>query len=227
MRFRSCLLLSRFFVFAFPLAVQKEWNSEASHKPGEVLSVRDDTDSSNDFTVALANSNGQNLFDQPPPEESKPLSTYNQPLNKVPSGLPDLGTGSLQAQSIVDELGHGGTAVFGAGVGGVLNLINGAVQNINTDPSTPTVPAPLGFKKGGTTQQQQRETVRTGRFRSGTMTRLRGPGDIIGNWGAGGGGMCSSSEFGNRNIVWCDYGDWQTAELTNDKKITVFGYPCT
>lgn len=226
MRLSFSFLLSGFLVCSSPLAVPEELKNSEAFKSSEVLSARDDNDSPKAFTTALSLSSvpaGQPLFDQPFTDQLQPLSPYNQPLNTIPAGLPDF-VPTLHAQSIVDEVSNKAAAAGALGIGAILDILRGAIDNFNIYPSTPAAndegTKPLGLKKEGETPSQ------AGTVRAGTVTRQGGTGENDRDIATDEGGGCGGSKFGNRRLVWCDVGDPRTAILEIDNTITVFGVPC-
>lgn len=235
MRFRSCFLLSNFLVFGFPLAVQKEGNLDASHKPDEALNVRDGVDASKDFAATTSmswSSDGRNIFDQPLSDEAQSLSTNIQSPSKDFTGRPDSvpSTGSfLLADGITDEVpglsGVGAAAAVGAA--GTLDLLGGRIHDVNLllddNPTNVKVINPLirakkdpGVKEGGGAQ-------------AGTITKQSGSGTGA---AADGGAidmsnLCPYERFAFRTLAWCDLGDPTSVLLRIGFGIVVHGYNCT
>lgn len=91
MHFCSWFFLSTFFVIGFPIAALEQGNLDATQKLNEALWLPDDGDASNDFWT----SSGENIFNQPLPDEV-------QPNDQSPS-IPNIGS-SLLAQGVADEI---------------------------------------------------------------------------------------------------------------------------
>ena len=90
MHFRSCFLLSTFSVFAFPLAVSNEGNSDALDSLDKALSVPGDTGTRTQAPSTTDDLDAGNIFKQPLLEGAQKLSTETQP----PS-IPSTGTSIL------------------------------------------------------------------------------------------------------------------------------------
>lgn len=227
MRFRFCFLLSTFLAF--------KGNSIDLDKPDKALDlwhgVSPETLKDSAVAIPVGTSDGHNSFDQQLADKAQPSSTTNNQSPSMDSqGLPDLISSKapyLLAQSTFDEVPRMpgsdagvGTAVD-AGFTGLLDLLWGRIQDVghyldDTKPFT-------GFKKDSNEIPSRR-----GKIQGGIDTMLGGTGGNFGASGTGQEGSCTSPRFGNRALVWCDFGYPQTAQLTDDHEITVFGYDyCT
>lgn len=231
MRFSSGFLVSNFFIFGLPLAVQRERDSNAIHGSDEGLLVRDNADASKDFTTTLStslNSDGRNLFDQPLVNKDQPLSTHNQlPSSKYSTALPGLvpsTKSSLIAQSLGEDIQRaaaGANAALWGGVGAGFGALWEGVQNLGNPSTTPKNDD--GTNQGETTQGTTMKN-KGGTVQGTTITRQGGTGAAAEDGEATLEAPCADPRFGLRTVAWCDMGYPSSVVIVNGYEVRVFGY---
>lgn len=211
MRFRSCFLGSNFLVFAFSIAVPKEY---AVHQPKQALSVRDNADTTDQLpsvgwsisalTDETALGNTGNIFN---PEGAETLPTGPSTASSLLAETFDDGiTGGLGALELGVDAAAGTFGAFleqSRKVNQVLQDDHPSnVKIINTSPSVQT-PSKVDERQGEG---------------AGSAATTQTDSD---SW-------CPSWKFQSRTLAWCDLGKPRSIVITPDQGITsVWGYPCT
>lgn len=209
MRFCSVFLLSNFLIFGFPLAVQKEENSDALRESDRALSARDDVVASATLPVSL-NTDDPGLTGLDPGSGSSLLA---QTTNEAP------GWGLGHVESVVNTAG----AMFDV-LGNRVDHVGDALGDDYPTNVKVTFPS-MGLRKEGAAQGASNPGQTPGKQEGADPERAiekqEGTGAATGDEGS----RPLTDYLALKIIAWCDYGHpWSFIKA--GKLLNVKGYAC-